>query len=81
MQQELADKSGSQGLKVNKSKMMMESDTPINVNNTHIENAESYVRLHGTETQHHIQKPRQGDSKKNHGWIDIIRQVPLNLQG
>ena len=43
MLQELADEIESQGLKANKSKEMMENDTPINVRNTQIENAESYI--------------------------------------
>ena len=43
----LADKSDNQGLKMNKSKtkLMMETDTPIYVNNTQIENVESYIYL------------------------------------
>ena len=47
MLQELADESENQGLKMNKSKtnMMMENDTPIFVNNTQIENLESYINL------------------------------------
>ena len=44
---ELADEIDNQGLKMNKSKtkVMMETDTPIYVNNTQIENVESYVCL------------------------------------
>ena len=40
MLQELADESDNQGLKMNKSKtkVIMETDTPIYVNNTQIEN-------------------------------------------
>ena len=47
MLQELADESENQGLKMNKSKtkVMMENDTPIFVNNTQIENLESYINL------------------------------------
>ena len=46
MLEELADESENQGPKMNKSKIkvMMENDTPY-VNNTHIENVESYVYL------------------------------------
>ena len=45
MLQELADVSDNQGLKMNKlkTKVMMETDTPIYVNNTQIENVESYI--------------------------------------
>ena len=47
MLQELADKSENQCLKMNKSKtkIMMENDTPIYVNNTQLENVESYIYL------------------------------------
>ena len=47
MLQELVDESGSQGLKMNKSKtkVMMENDTPIYVKYTKTENVESYVCL------------------------------------
>ena len=42
MLQELADEIGNHGLKMNKS-VMTESDTTIYVNNTQIENVESYI--------------------------------------
>ena len=47
MLQELAGDNENQGLKMNKSKtnLMMENDTPIYVNNTQIENVESYIYL------------------------------------
>ena len=47
MLQELYDESGKQGLKMNKSKtkVAMESGTPIYVNNTQIENVESNIYL------------------------------------
>ena len=47
MLQELADENVNQGLKTNmsKTKVMMENDTPICVNNTKIENVESYIYL------------------------------------
>ena len=47
MLQELSDESDNQGVKMNKSntKVMMETDTPIYVNNTQIENVESYIYL------------------------------------
>ena len=51
----------------------MENDAPIYVNNTQIENVDSYIYLR--------QNPRQGDSKKNHGLVDSIRQAPRHLQG
>ena len=47
MLQESADESDNQDLKMNKSKtkVMMETDTPIYVNNTQIENVECYIYL------------------------------------
>ena len=46
MLQELADKSENQGLKINTTNTkVMKSDTPINVDNTRIENVESYIYL------------------------------------
>ena len=43
----LADESDNQGLKMNKSKtkVIMETDSPIYVNNTQIENDESYIYM------------------------------------
>jgi len=47
MLQELADESDNQGLKMNMSKtnVMMETDTPIYVNNTQLGNVESYIYM------------------------------------
>ena len=47
MLHELADESENHGLKMNKSKtkVMMENDSSIYVNNTQIENVESYIYL------------------------------------
>ena len=47
MLQELVDESENHGLEVNKSntKVVIENDTPIYVNNTQIENVESYTYL------------------------------------
>ena len=83
MLQELKDENENQGLKMNnsKTKVMMEKDTQIYINNTLIENVESYLRLPGTEIQHQRQKRRQGDSRQNHGWMGSIRQAPRHLQG
>ena len=61
-----------------KTKAMMENYTPIYVNNTQIENVKSYIYL--GQIQHQRQKLRQGDSKKNHGRMDSIRQAPRHLQ-
>ena len=68
MLQELAENE-NQVLKMNKSKtkVTMETDTPIYVNNTLIEIVDG---------KHQRQKPRKRDSKKNHGRMDNIRQAP-----
>ena len=78
MLQELADKSENQGLKMNKSKtkVMMENDTPIYVNNTQIENVESYIYL----GQRYSTRYKNQD-KKIHGRLDSIRQAARHLQG
>ena len=75
MLQEIAYESENQGLKMNiaKTKVVMENDTPIYVNNTQTENIESYVYLgHRYRTR---TKSRQGASKKTHGQTDSIRQA------
>ena len=38
------------------------------------------LHLPGTEIQNQRQQPIQGDSKKNHGWMDSIRQAPWHRQ-
>ena len=67
MLQELADESENQGLEINKSKtkVIMENDTPI-LCPQHSDRERRKLHLLGTEIQHQRQKPRQGDSKKNH---------------
>ncbi|KAK2169577.1 hypothetical protein NP493_1184g00003 [Ridgeia piscesae] len=59
---------------------MMKNDTPIYVNNTQIENFKSCIYM-GQIYNNQRHKPRQGDSKKNYGRIDSIRQAPRHLQG
>ena len=80
MLQELADECDNHGLKINKSKtkVMMETDTPIYVNNSQIENVESYMYL-GQRCS--TGDKNQGDSKKNHSRMDSIRQAPRHLLG
>ena len=39
-----------------------------------------YFLASETEIDYQIQTPRQGDSKKNHGRMDSIRQTPWELQ-
>ena len=82
MLQELADESENQVLKMNKSKtkVMMENHSWIYVSN-YSDKEHWKLHLPGTEIQHQKQKPRQGDSKKNHGRMDSIRQAPPHLQG
>ena len=81
MLQELVDESKNKGPEMNKSKtsVIMKNDTPIYVNNTDIENVESFVCLgqrYNTKKQ-----LRQRDSNKNHGRMDSIRQTPRGNMG
>ena len=78
---ELADKSENQGLKMNKSKtkVIIEHDTPIYVNNTEIENFASYIYL-GQRYRTRAKEQDIRDSKKNHGRTDSIHQAPRHLQ-
>ena len=61
MLHELADESENQGLKMNRSKtkVMMENDTPIYVNNNQIENVESYIYLGQRYSTRAITKTRR----------------------
>ena len=81
MLQEVADESENQGLKMNKSnrKVMMENDTPnmsATLRSRTLKTTSTWDRA--TEAE---KKTRQGDSKKNHGRMDGIRQSPRHLQG
>ena len=77
MLQELSDDSESQVLKTNKSqtKVLAKTDTSIYINNAQIKKVETWDRDTTSEIQ-----TRQGDSKKNHGRMDSIRQSPQHLQ-
>ena len=79
---ELADESDNQGIMSNKSKtkVMTVTDKTIYVNNNQIENGEIYIYL-GQKCNTRDKNPRQGNSKKNHGRVDSIRQAPRHLQG
>ena len=67
MLQELADESDNQGLKMNKSKtkVMIETDTPIHFKNTPIENVESYIYLG--------QRYRTRDKTKTMSFKEVLR--------
>ena len=62
MLQDLADDSEIQGVKMNKSKtkMMMENDTPIYVNNTQIEDIESWGRDTAPDTKTKTRRFKEG---------------------
>ena len=66
---ELADKGENQVLKMNKSKtkVMMENDRPIYVNNTQLENVESYTYLDRDITPETKTKTRRF---KEDSWLD-----------
>ena len=73
MLHELADKRENQGQKMNKSKtkVMMENDTPIYVNDTQIENVESYIyqgQIYSTGDKH---QDKEIQNKITAGWITL----------
>ena len=80
MLQEFADESDNQDLNMNKSKtkVMMKNDTPLC--QQHLDRERRKLHLPGTEIDNQRQKPRKGDSKKNHGRMDSIRLAPRYLQ-
>ena len=52
-----------------------------NICQQHPDRERCKIHLPGTQIQHQRQRPRQGDSKKNHGRMGSIRQTPRHLQG
>ena len=73
MLQKLADESENQGLKMNKSKtkVMMENDTPIYVNNTQIVNVKA-TSTWDRETAPETKKKQDKEiSKKHHGHLQV----------
>ena len=83
MLQKLADESDKQGLKMNKSKtkVMMETDTPIYVNNTQIDNFESMctssndIRRRNMGT-HHPSKEQASSRTNKDGKEYVKHHIP-----
>ena len=77
MLQELAENSENKGLKRNKLKTTV---MPIYISTTlrsrTLKTTSTWERDATPET-----KTKKGDSKKNHGWMNNIRQTPRHLQG
>ena len=75
MLQDLADESDNQGLKMNKSKpkLMMETDTPIYVNNTQIENVESYIYLGQRYTTRDKHQDKEIQRRITAGWTAFAK--------
>ena len=69
MLQELADESENQGLKMNKSKtkVMIENGTPVYINNTKVQNVESYIylghRQHQRQNHDSVKEKSQPDGQ------------------
>ena len=72
MLKELADKSENQDLKMNKSKtkVAMENDTPIYVNNTQIEKVESYIYLGQRYSTRDKNQNKEIERRITAGWAD-----------
>ena len=75
MLQELADESDNQGLKMNKSKtkVMMESDIPIHVNNTQIENFESYFYMGQRYSTRDKKQDKEIQRRIMAGWTAVAK--------
>ena len=75
MLQELADERENRGLKMNmsKTKVMMETDTPIYVNNTQIENVESYVYLRQRHSTRDKNKDKENQRRITAGWTAFAK--------
>ena len=75
MLHELADESENQGLKMNKSKtqVMMETDTLIYVNNTQIENAESYIYLGQRYSTRDKNQDKEIQRSITAGWTAFVK--------
>jgi len=71
MLHEVADESESPGLKMNKmkTKVMMENDIPVSVNNTQIENVESYIYLGQRYSTGDKNQAKEMQRRITAGWI------------
>ena len=76
MLQELPDHSENQGLKMNESKTkeMMETDTPILVNNTQIENVESNIYLEQRYSTRDEKQDKEIQRRIAAGWTTFAKQ-------
>ena len=82
MQQELADGSENQGLKMNKSKIkvVMENDTPIYVNNAQVEKVESYIYLGQRYSTRDKNQDKEIQRRLTAGWTAFAKHHILNRQ-
>ena len=79
MLQELADESENQGLKMNKSKtkVMMENDISVYVNNTQNENFESYVYLGKRYSARDTNQDKEIQRRITAGWTAFAKQIDI----
>ena len=79
MLQELAEESNNQGLKMNKlkTKVMMENDTLIYVNNTQIKNVESYIYLAQIYSTRDKNEDNEIQRKITAGWTIFARHCDI----
>ena len=75
MLQELANERENQGMKANKSttKVMMENDTTIYVNNNQIKNVESYIYLGHRYSTRDTNKNKKIQRRITAGWIAFAK--------
>ena len=71
----IADESENHGLKMNKSKkkVMMENDSSIYVNNTQIENVESYIYLGQRYSTRHKTQDKEILTRITAGWTAFAK--------
>ena len=79
MLQELADERDNRGLKMNKSKtkVMMEGDTPIFVNNAQIENVESYIYLEQKYCTRNKNQDKEIQTRITAGWTAFAKHSDI----
>ena len=79
MLHELADESDNQGLKMNKTKtkLMMETDTTIYVNNTQIENVESYIYLGQRYNTRDKNPDKEIERRITAGWTAFAKHLDI----
>ena len=76
---ELADETDNLGMKMSKSKanLMVETDTPIYVNNTQIENVESYIYLGRRYSTSYKNQEKEFQRRITAGWTALAKHLEI----